>query len=243
MAEGVKLKRAAKETGIPRSTLQDYIRKGSLPDGLPIWPNQVSENLPADAAESVPDRAEECRIIRHPTNQPPQELQVPGPVPPYRDSSGRFLPGNPITANYTSAARKAKAMLADYAPFVAQTLINIFGLLPTDRPELILAFAKEILDRGLGKPVQAIDLKETHTYEEYRFFEAAIIAADADVIRSAAALAQRLESHARDARRASVPWQVEIIPPPGGALHNLVPGGGREVSETDNLDASSVRKE
>jgi hypothetical protein len=51
-----------------------------------------------------------------------------------------------------------------------------------------------------------------------------------------------LESHARNARRASQPWQVEIIPPPGGALHNLVPGCGREVSEADNQHPPTARE-
>jgi len=176
-------------------------------------------------------------------NQQHQGQQIPGPLSDQRDSSGRFLPGNQIGASYSSSARKAKKLLADFAPYVAETLMNIFRDLPIDRPEIILAFAKEILDRGLGKPIQAIDLKETHTHEEYRFFEAAIIAADADAIRSAAALAERLESHARNARGASFLRQVEIIPPPGGTLHNLVPGGGREVSETHNLDASTDGQE
>jgi len=246
MAEGTSLKKAALMVGLPRSTLQDYIRKGSLPDGLPIWPNQVSEQMEkrsADDAGSMPDRAGGCQINRQPTNQRHQDPQAPEPLSDQRDSSGRFLPGNQIGANYLSSARKAKTMLSDFAPYVAETLMNIFRDLPIDRPEIILAYAKEILDRGLGKPVQAINLKETHTYEEYRFFEAAVMAADADAIRSAAALAERLESHARNARGAFVPWQVEIIPPPGGTLHNLVPGGGREVSEIDNLDASSARQE
>lgn len=243
MADGMSEKRAALETGIPRANLQRYIRNGCLPDGLPIFLDQVSENRPADAACTMPIQAKGCSMNGHPTN-PPQEMQQGnGQLPGQRDPFGKFLPGNQIGASYSSAARKAKTMLADYAPYVAETLINVFRILPGDRPEIILAFAKEILDRGLGKPVQAINLKETHTYEEYRFFEAAVMAADADAIRSAASLAERLESHARNARRASQPWQVEIIPPPGGALPNLVPGGGREVSETDNLDATAAREE
>jgi len=246
MADGASERQAARETNLPRANLQRYIQRGYLPDGRPIWPDQVSEEMEkrsADAAQNLPTRAEGCPLTEPSTNQLHQDLQAPEPLSDQRDSSGRFLPGNQIGANYLSSARKAKTMLADFAPYVAETLMNIFRDLPIDRPEIILAYAKEILDRGLGKPVQAIDLKETHTYEEYRFFEAAVMAADADAIRSAAALAERLESHARNTRGASFLRQVEIIPPPGGTLHNLVPGGGREVSETDNLDASAVRKE
>jgi len=247
MTEGSRSERqAAKEAGISRSNLQRYIAAGRLPDGLPIWPNQVSEQMEKrseDAAQNWLTQEKRGQVNGQSKNQQHQGQQIPGPLSDQRDSSGRFLPGNQIGASYSSSARKAKKLLADFAPYVAETLMNIFRDLPIDRPEIILAFAKEILDRGLGKPIQAIDLKETHTHEEYRFFEAAIIAADADAIRSAAALAERLESHARNARGASFLRQVEIIPPPGGTLHNLVPGGGREVSETHNLDASTDGQE
>lgn len=239
MAEGMSEKRAAEETGLPRANLQRYIQKGKLPDGLPIFLDQVSERRPADAAHTMPIEAEGCSMNGHPTNPEPEMQQSNGQLPAQRDLLGKFLPGNQIGASYSGPARKAKSLLVDFAPTVAKTLINMFNALPTDRPELVLAFAKEILDRGLGKPVQAIALKETQTYEEYRFFEAAVMAADADAIRSAASLAQRLEEHARNTRGASFLRQMEIIPPPGGTLHNLVPGGGREVSETDCLDASA----
>ncbi len=126
---------------------------------------------------------------------------------------------------------------------MAEKLIRTFKTLPSNRPDLILAFGKEILDRGLGKPVQSVLMEENTMHEEYQFIEAVIVNADAEALRSAAALAERLEEYARQSGGASFRRQVEIIPPPGGTLHNLVTGSGREVSETDHLDASAARQE
>lgn len=240
------MRQAAKEVGISRSNLQRYMADGHLPDGRPIWPNQVSEQMkkkPVDAAQDWPTRAEGGSLNGSSTNMPQQGKQAPEPLSDQRDSLGRFLPGNRIGANYLSSARKAKTMLADFAPYVAETLMNIFRDLPIDRPELILAYAKEILDRGLGKPTQNVQVNEERVGAEYKFFQAVICNGDEQTIREVQALAVRMESYARDNGGASVGRQMEVVPPPGGTLNFANSRRDGQVSEANNLDASAAWQE
>jgi len=218
---------------------------GHLPDGLPIWPDQVSEQLdngPNAGNEPLNGGPDVGHNINHLTegSHDSQELY---PLPAQRDDFGRFLPGHSIRPKYLQSAREAKEMLANYAPFVAKILIKIFGDLPIDRPDLILAYAKEILDRGLGKPTQNVQVNEERVGAEYKFFQAVICNGDEQTIREAQALAVRMESYARDNGGASVGRQMEVVPPPGGTLNFANSRRDGQVSEAHNLDASTDRQE
>ena len=195
IAEGLSESRAAKEVGLPRSSLQRYLANG-LPDG-PIW---------IDGAQCPSTSEERKRML--------EALQPLQDQPAQRDDQGHFLPGNQVGKLKNRPAREAKAKLEKFCPEVAERLIRVFKNLPSSQPELILAFGREILDRGIGKPKQVLDVTETsRSYEEYVFVQK-LIGSDADSIRAAAALAQRLEKHAWESGRTPQPGQVEIIPPP-----------------------------
>jgi hypothetical protein len=250
MTEGKSERKAAKEAGISRTNLQRYMAEGVLPDGRPIWPDQVNEQIEgskatdadngrADQGEGGPNEGQYVNQLME-GSQGPQE---PGPLPAQRDELGRFLPGHSITPEYQKSAREAKQLLADFAPFAAKTLITVFGLLPTSKPELILAYAKEIFDRGLGKPIQSVKVNEEHVGLEYQFFQAVICNGDERTIREAQALAVRMESYARDNGGASVWGPMAIVPPPGGTLNFANARRNGQVSEAHNLDASSAREE
>ena len=98
-------------------------------------------------------------------------------------------------------------------PEVARKLIAIFEALPDDEPELVLAFAREILDRGLGRPKQIVDVKESREYTEYRYIQELILA-DPEAVRLAASLAERMESHTGDVCGEAVGPEVAPLPPP-----------------------------
>lgn len=223
IAQGMRESRAAKEVGLPRSSLQRYLAQG-VPGG------QVDMN-----AAQCPEDEEDCNCNLATTQ--PSSAQ-----PDQRNSFGKFLPGNTVSKDYDRPARLAKNELEKFCPKVAKKLIKVFKSLPDDRPDLILAYAREILDRGIGKPVQSLNVKETHTYEEYAIFEAAIMSADADTIRAAINIAQRMEEQSRNIGGASFPRQMALIPPPGGSLFEPRPGGVRPVSTPDNHDAATARK-
>lgn len=206
IAESLPESRAASEVGLPRSSLQRYLANG-LPDG-PIWPEG------AQCPGTPEERKRFLETLKPETAQPDQ-----------RDSMGRFLPGNTISED--RPARIAKAKLEKFCPKVADRLIKVFRNLPDSEPELVLSYGREILDRGLGKPKQTLDVKEAHTYEEYRFVEQIITSADEGALQLATTLAKRMESHARDLRRTSEPGSVEIIPPPRTSLDPPGPGGIR----------------
>ncbi|VVB63747.1 Uncharacterised protein [uncultured archaeon] len=206
IAGGLPESKAAREVGLPRSSLQRYLANG-LPDG-PVWPEGAH----------CPDTPEERKRFL-------ETLQPAESQPDQRDSRGRFLPGNTISED--RPARIAKAKLEKFCPQVADKLIKVFKNLPSSEPELVLAYGREILDRGLGKPKQTLDVKEAHTYEEYRFVEQIITSADEGALQLATTLAKRMESHTRDLRRASEPGSVEIIPPPRETLNSSGPGSIR----------------
>ncbi|MDM7912579.1 MAG: hypothetical protein QUS09_05725 [Methanotrichaceae archaeon] len=244
MTEGRSERQAAKEAGISRTSLHRYMAAGCLPDG-PIWPDQVSEQVETDNGNGNneppggPDVGQTIKQLMGGST----DSQEPGPLPAQRDELGRFLPGHSIRPKYLQSAREAKEMLANYAPFVASILIKVFGNLPVDRPDLILAYAKEIFDRGLGKPTQTVQMNEEHVGAEYNFFQAVICNGDEQTIREAQALAVRMESYARDNGGASVRGSMAIIPPPGGTLNFANTRRDGQVSEAHNLDASTAREE
>ena len=224
IAQGMKESRAAKEVGLPRSSLQRYLAQG-VPGG------QVSMNT-----AQCPDDEGECKGNLAATQEQSAHSC-------HRDFSGRYLPGSSGYSPEDRPARLAKNKLEKFCPKVADKLIRIFKSLPDDRPDLILAYAREILDRGIGKPVQSLNVKETHTYEEYAYFEAAIMSADADTIRAAINIAQRMEEQSRNIGGASFSRQMALIPPPGGSLFEPRSGGVGSVPANDNNDAAAARKE
>lgn len=198
MAEGLSEAKAAKEVGLPRSSLQHYLKHGVPNPGLP--------------------KAESCQDNLAGENRDLSRLPTQKSLPSQRDELGKFLPGNSAGSLIEKPTRQARVKFEQASPEVAKKLIDVFNALPDDRPELILAFAKEILDRGLGKPAQTLDIKETSSHEEYRFIEQIITTGDSDALQAAADLAKRLEEHTREFGRASQSRAVEIIPPPGKSL-------------------------
>ncbi|NPV63669.1 MAG: hypothetical protein HPY61_13780 [Methanotrichaceae archaeon] len=208
IGEGLSETKAAQEVGLPKASLMRYLDKG-LPDG-PIWP----QDGPCPGGKTA------CNHKQSGTRGKPEPAGQ-------RDSQGKFLPGNSVGSQYDRPARQAKAKLEQFAPQAADKLIRTFKNLPSSRPDLILAYSKEILDRGLGKPKQTLDVKETSTHEEYRFIEQIITTGDSDALRAAADLAKRLEEYAREHGGAPQPRAVEIIPPPGKSLFDPGPGDSR----------------
>jgi len=195
IAEGMSEKWAASEVGLPRTSLHRYLEKG-LPDG-PIWPESAH-----------------CPHGEGGQNRNPQDLSSLEDPTDQRDERGRFLPGNRMGEVKNRPAREAKRKLEEFAPQVAERLIRTFKVLPGDRPEMILAYAREILDRGLGKPTQSLDITETSLEQhEYKFIQEVILH-DEDALRLAVAFSQRLEGHARDPGPEAQPGKVAAPPAP-----------------------------
>lgn len=195
VAEGLSEAQAAREVKLPKASMQRYLAHG-LPDG-PIWP----EDGPS------PDSKKD-------SNHKLQPLQSQLDQAAQRDDFGRFLPGNRIGEIKNRPAREAKRKLEEFAPEATEKLIRIFKNLPDDRPELVLAYAKEILDRGLGKPTQTLDITETSLEQhEYKFIQE-IILHDEEALRLAVAFSQRLESHTRDSCPEAEPGKVAALPAP-----------------------------
>ena len=193
MAGGLSESRAAKTVGLPRSSLQQYLKHGVPKPGLPK-PEACQDDLAGQKQDA---------------SRPPAEI----PLPEQRDEHGRFLAGNTVGSLIDKPTRQARIKFEDATPKVAEKLIGIFEALPDDEPELVLAFAREILDRGLGRPKQVVDVKESREYIEYRYIQELILA-DPEAVRLAASLAERLEGHAGDLCGEAVGPQVEALPPP-----------------------------
>jgi hypothetical protein len=168
--------------------------------------------------------------------------------PQSRSAEGKFLPGisgNPGGQRKITA--EARGIFEDFTPTVAREITKIFTELCEDKNkdyELILTYAKEILDRGLGKPKQAVDLVDTTSEdEEYEFLQEHLLG-DVEALRLAAALAHRLEVKSSHDGRAPEPGTVESVPPPPGAGTDPGPGSdGANLSEDNNLDASEEWEE
>lgn len=201
MAGGLSEARAAKQVGLPRSSLQRYIQ-GCMPkSGLP--------NLPKSTLPKVKTCPEDWAGV----NRDSQTLPAKNSQPSQRDDSGRFLAGNSAGSLIDKPTRQARVKFEAATPVVARKLIAIFEALPDDEPELVLAFAREILDRGLGRPKQIVDVKESREYTEYRYIQELILA-DPEAVRLAASLAERMESHAGDVCGEAIGPEVEALPPP-----------------------------
>jgi len=193
MAGGLSEARAAKTVGLPRSSLQQYLKHGVPKPGLPS-PKSCQDDLAGQ-------------------NQDASKLPAENSPPSQRDEHGRFLAGNTAGSLIDKPTRQARIKFEEATPKVAKKLIDIFEALPDDEPELVLAFAREILDRGLGRPKQVVDVKESREYIEYRYIQELILA-DPEAVRLAASLAERLEGHAGDVCGEAVGPQVEALPPP-----------------------------
>ena len=201
MAEGLSEAKAAKSVGLPRSSLQRYIQNGMPKSNLPNLPKST---LPK--AKSCPE--DWAGVKRDVAKLPAQKSQ-----PSQRDVFGKFQPGNSAASLADKPTRQARVKFEEATPRVARKLIDIFEALPDDEPELVLAFAREILDRGLGKPKQVLDVKESREYIEYTYIQELILA-DPEAVRLAASLAERLESHTGDVCGETVGQEVEALPPP-----------------------------
>jgi hypothetical protein len=132
--------------------------------------------------------------------------------PSHRDVFGKFQSGNSAASLVEKPTRQARVKFEAATPKVAKKLIRIFEALPDNEPEMVLAFAREILDRGLGKPKQVVDVKESREYIEYTYIQELILA-DPEAVRLAASLAERLESNAGDICSEAFGREVEALPP------------------------------
>jgi hypothetical protein len=195
MAEGLSEAKAAKEVGLPRSSLQQYIKHGVPKSGLPKEKGGCQGDLAGENRDA--------------SKLPAQESQ-----PSQRDDFGKFLPGNSAGSLIEKPTRQARVKFEAATPEVAKKLIRIFDALPDDNPEMVLAFAKEILDRGLGKPTQTLDITETSLEQhEYKFIQE-IILHDEEALRLAVAFSQCLEGHARHNGPEAEPGQMAALPAP-----------------------------
>ncbi|OQB28437.1 MAG: hypothetical protein BWY13_00063 [Euryarchaeota archaeon ADurb.Bin190] len=192
MAGGLSESRAAKTVGLPRSSLQHYLKHGIPKPALPK--PEACQDDPAGQKQDA--------------SRPPAESFLPT----QRDEHGRFLAGNTAGSLIDKPTRQARIKFEEATPKVAEKLIAIFEALPDDEPELVLAFAREILDRGLGRPKQVVDVKESREYIEYRYIQELILA-DPEAVRLAASLAERLEGHAGDLCGEALRPEMEALPP------------------------------
>jgi hypothetical protein len=200
MAEGLSEAKAAKSVGLPRSSLQQYILHGVPNLGLPKVPKST---LP---------RVKNCQEDLAGVNRDAPSLPAKKSQPSQRDVFGKFQPGNSAASLADKPTRQARVKFEEATPKVAKKLIAIFEALPDGEPELVLAFAREILDRGLGKPKQVVDVKESREYIEYKYIEELILA-DPEAVRLAASLAERMESHTGHICSEAFGRQVEALPP------------------------------
>lgn len=190
---------AARETGIPAGTIKS-------------WRNRKTVATAPAAAQpqgTAPDGAGETAAT----------ALVP------RDERGHFLPGvsgNP--SGQTSAVREAKRRAEEYAPDVIDELLALARNPAIDSKARVAAY-REVLDRGLGRPRQAIDLTATTERREEHDITARILADD-----GTAALAEQLLRRAagRDAGPLCVDgeWrEVDPIRPPAAAEPEAGGGG------------------
>ena len=200
MAGGLSEAKAAKSVGLPRSSFQRYIQNG--------MPKLTLPNLP----KSTLPKVKSCPGDLAGVNRDVPKLPAKESLPSQRDVSGKFLPGNLAGSLIDKPTRQARVKFEEATPEVAKKLIRIFEALPDNEPEIVLAFAREILDRGLGKPKQVVDVKESREYIEYKYIEELILA-DHEAVRLAASLAERLEGNAGDICSEALGREVEALPP------------------------------
>ncbi len=200
MAGGLSESKAAQSVGLPRSSLQRYIQGG--------MPKLTLPNLPKSTLPRVKNCQEDLAGVKRDALSLPAKKSQPS----QRDVFGKFLPGNSAGSLIDKPTRQARVKFEEATPKVAKKLIAIFEALPDNEPELVLAFAREILDRGLGKPKQVVDVKESREYIEYKYIEELILA-DPEAVRLAASLAERLEGHAGDICPEAFGREVEALPP------------------------------
>jgi hypothetical protein len=220
MAGGLSESKAAKKIGMPRSSLQQYLKHG-VPKSTPpkvcqedLAKNRDAslQNLPRSTLPKVKNLPSHSGRVNRDASLQNLPKSQPSQRPSQRDVSGQFQPGNSAGSLIDKPTRQARVKFEEATPEVAERIIAIFKALPDDNPEMVLAFAREILDRGLGRPKQVVDVKESREYIEYTYIQELILA-DPEVIRLAASLAERLESHAGDVCGEAFGREVEALPP------------------------------
>ena len=200
MVGGLSEAKAAKSVGLPRSSLQRYIQGG--------MPKLTLPNLPKSTLPKVKSCPEDLAGVNRDAAKPPARKSQPS----QRDVFGKFQPGNSAASLADKPTRQARVKFEAATPKVAEKIVRIFEALPDNEPEMVLAFAREILDRGLGKPKQVVDVKESREYIEYKYIEELILA-DPEAVRLAASLAERLEGNSGDICPEALGRQVEALPP------------------------------
>jgi hypothetical protein len=219
MAGDLSEAKAAKKVGLPRSSLRRYLKNG-VPGPGPTksktcpqdWSganrDASSSEVPSQELTTSKTCPQDWSGVKRDASMPPAKKSQPS----QRDDFGKFLPGNSAGSLIEKPTRQARVKFEAATPDVAERLISVFNSLPEDRPDLILAFAREILDRGLGRPKQVVDVKESREYIEYKYIQELILA-DPEAVRLAASLAELLESHAGDICGEVIGPEVETLPP------------------------------
>lgn len=231
--QGLSVTKAAAKVGLKRTTLGYHLKK---------MREANRGDKPGDKYDK-PDKPGDKHDKRQNQHRLGQTSFLSKPQS--RSAEGKFLPGvsgNPGGQRKITA--ESRGVFEDFTPTVAREITKIFTELCEDEDkdyELILTYAKEILDRGLGKPKQAVDLVDTTSEdEEYEFLQEHLLG-DVEALRLAAALSHHLEVKSSIDGRAPEPGAVENVPPPPGAGPDPGPGcEWKDLSEDNNLDASSI---
>lgn len=141
MGQGLSLRKAAVQVGVPRSTLSRRLSAGV---------QRRDRSGCSETAESIPSGRLPAAVPYRSNGRYGRES---------RDTLGRFAQGNRCaTGGKSRETQEARRILEEFSPRAARKLIEAFKKLSADQPELLLAFAREILDRALGKPKAAVEL-------------------------------------------------------------------------------------
>jgi hypothetical protein len=96
--------------------------------------------------------------------------------------------------NEKRASNIAKQMLEEFSPNAAAKLIQTFLDLPKDKPHLILQFAREIMDRGMGRAGIRVEIdKSTEGVDELEEIKKLITSGDPNVREAVELIAVRLD--------------------------------------------------
>lgn len=219
-------KDAAKLVGVPVPSFNRYLRDG-LPDGE-LWPEDQKSDITLENQYNQLAATWKAQQSSTAVGAFGGEAAGSG-----RDDKGRFTIGN-VPANRSSM--QIRTELEKLTPLALKKFgTALRNLSPQQDPALVLQFCNSLFDRVAGKPKQSLDLNSnTQTWEQYGWIGDIIQAGDEQSIRLAAQLAASMAGYARHDGPATIARQVEIVPPPAGAVDNIDPGSSGEAAETDH---------
>lgn len=98
-------------------------------------------------------------------------------VPAQRDPNGRWLPGfAPNPTGRPAAVKEVRDLARQHTP---AAIARLAELMNDNNPTVALAAIDQLLNRGYGKPMQAVDV-ETRTYDMSQLYLLAAQRANAD---------------------------------------------------------------